>query len=442
VSWIDRQLEGFGAQIASYESERAWTYSDFVAEVRRFKALILAKLTTAPAVIAIQIDDTTQCLASILAIADLRQIALPLSSALIEAEQVKQKQIAGAAWTLHADRLQPYLGETVLSELAMLLSDRGHAGLILFSSGTSGEPKGMLHDLDALLDRYKRVRPREDRTIQLLLADHIGGLDSGFRTLFAGSTLIVPKARTAEAVGAAIEQYSANILPASPTFLNLMLLAHISEKCDCSSLEIIAYGAEPMPAQLLERLGQAFSFANFQQKFGTSETGAIRIKSQGRGSLYFRIDDSDVEWKVLEGELWLKASSRILGYLNADESSLEADGWYRTGDLVAESDGGFLRIIGRASQLINVGGLKVHPAELEQIINEIEGVVACRVYGKPAAVTGQMVACTIVSSSTEDLRSWKRLIRNHCRGRVAAWKIPASVSLSETLDVNHRLKSR
>ena len=118
-------------------------------------------------------------------------------------------------------------------------------------------------------------------------------------------------------------------------------------------------------------------------------------------SVYFRIEDSGVEWRVQDAELWLKTSSRILGYLNADESSLEADGWYRTGDLVEEADGGYLRIIGRRSQLINVGGQKVHPAEVERVIAEIEGVEACSVYAKPAAVTGNMVACAIVTSARE-----------------------------------------
>ena len=335
-------------------------------------------------------------------------------------------------------RSQPPIASA--SKLINQLSARGHAGLILFSSGTSGEPKGMLHDLNALLERYREVRPRADRTVQLLLADHIGGLDSAFRTLFAGSTLVVPEARSAVAVGEAIERYNVNILPASPTFLNLMLLAHVTEKFDCSSLEVIAYGAEPMSARLLGRLVKAFPNAAFQQKFGTSETGAIRIKSQSTDSVYFRIEDSGVEWRVQDEELWLKTSSRILGYLNADESSLEADGWYRTGDLVEEAEAGYLRIIGRRSQLINVGGQKVHPAEVEQVIAEIEGVEACSVYAKPAAVTGSIVACVVVPSSNQDLRTWKRLIRQHCRGRIADWKIPVAVELRAELSMTDRLK--
>ena len=440
MSWIDQQFAEFGAKLACYENGRTWTYADFVAEVDRIEALLSPAMGQAPAVIAIQTAGTMHALAAVLAIVRLKQVALPLSSEMPMAEQVEQQRIAGATFVLSAEGLRSQPPIANASKLINQLSARGHAGLILFSSGTSGEPKGMLHDLNALLDRYREVRPRADRTVQLLLADHIGGLDSAFRTLFAGSTLVVPEARSAVAVGEAIERYNVNILPASPTFLNLMLLAHVTEKFDCSSLEVIAYGAEPMSARLLGRLVKAFPNVAFQQKFGTSETGAIRIKSQSTDSVYFRIEDSGVEWRVQDAELWLKTSSRILGYLNADESSLEADGWYRTGDLVEEAEAGYLRIIGRRSQLINVGGQKVHPAEVEQVLSEIEGVDACAVFGQAAPVTGSMVACEIVTASSQDLRAWKRLIRSHCRGRLANWKIPVAIELRAELSMTDRLK--
>lgn len=440
MSWIDQQFVGFGDKVACHEGGRTLTYADLVTEVDRLEVLLSPAVGSVPAVIAIQMASTLHALAAVLAIVRLKQVALPLSPEMPMVEQVEQQRIAGATFLLSAEGLRSQSMKVAPSKLIDQLSKRGHAGLILFSSGTSGEPKGMLHDLNALLDRYGEVRPRADRTVQLLLTDHIGGLDSAFRTLFAGSTLVLPEARTAVAVGEAVERYDVNILPASPTFLNLMLLAQVAEQFDCSSLEVIAYGAEPMSARLLGRLLEAFPNAAFQQKFGTSETGAIRIKSQSTGSLYFSIEDSGVEWRVHDEELWLKTSSRILGYLNADESSLEADGWYRTGDLVEEAEGGYLRIVGRRSQLINVGGQKVHPAEVEQVIAEIEGVEVCSVYAKPAPVTGSMVACVIVTSVGRDLRSWKRLVRQHCRGRIANWKIPASVELRAELSMTDRLK--
>ena len=101
------------------------------------------------------------------------------------------------------------------------------------------------------------------------------------------STLVIPDQRTPESASAAIAAHQVNILPASPTFLNLMLLAHAHEAHDCSSIEIIAYGAEAMPQPLLDRIADAFPNAQLQQKFGTSETGASASKAhRGKASSF------------------------------------------------------------------------------------------------------------------------------------------------------------
>ena len=440
MDWIDDKFVDYAKKPACYEAGRCWTYQDISTETDRLANWIATIVAPAPAVIAIRLSCTPKAIAALFAVKRCRQIALPQYTDMPMAEQKEQQRIAGASFLLNEEGIEPLSSKAEESSLIHQLAERSHSGLILFSSGTSGEPKGMLHDLDALLDRYQTVQPRADRTLQLLLTDHIGGLDSALHTLFAGSALVIPEARTALAAGAAIEQHRVNILPASPTFLNLMLLAEAANKFDCSSLEIIAYGAERMPKELLARLSKTFPHSQFQQKFGTSETGTIRIRSQDTKSVCFRIDDPGVEWRVQDGELWLKTGSRILGYLNAEDTSLEADGWYRTGDLVDELKDGYLRIIGRCSDVINVGGQKVHSTEVEQIISEIEGVAACYVFGKPAAITGNVVACRIVTTTDADLRSWKRKIRRHCHDRLAGWKIPAVVELSNELSLTNRLK--
>ncbi len=415
MNWIRTKLEAFADRIACHEAGRAWTYADFLSLIDQAADELPH---TDPDVIEVANESTIEGLATLLAIAERGHIALPLPPDIPAAERERMRKVATAS---------------------PLYDQLEGSGLVLFSSGTSGEPKGMLHNFDALLDRYERLKPRDDRSLLLLLIDHIGGLDSAFRCLFSGSTLVIPESRTPEAAGAAIAQHKVNVLPASPTFLNLMLLAHIPEAHDLRSVEIVAYGAEAMPQTVLHRLAKAFPNAQLQQKFGTSETGAVRIKSADNESLFFRIEDSDTQWKIVDDQLWLKTPSRILGYLNAADDYLEADGWYATGDLV-ESDGAHIRIIGRVSALINVGGQKVHPAEIEAVLREIEGITACTVYGKADPITGSAVACDIVVSEEKDLRAWKRTIRNHSRGKLAPWKIPSNVAVVDTIGVNRRMK--
>jgi acyl-CoA synthetase (AMP-forming)/AMP-acid ligase II len=416
MTWIRAKLAAYADRTACHEAGRAWSYSEFLELIDQAAARLPSKRA---AVVEVQPATTIEGLATLLAIAERGHIALPLPAELTAAERSKMRQVAASS-PLY-DRL-------------------AGSGLVLFSSGTSGEPKGMLHNFDALLDRYQNIRPRRDRCLLLLLIDHIGGLDSAFRCLFSGSTLVLPATRTPEAAGAAIAAYKVNVLPASPTFLNLMLLNGIATAQDLSSVEIIAYGAEAMPQTVLHRLAAAFPHAQLQQKFGTSETGAIRIKSANNKSLFFRIQDSDTQWKVIEDELWLKTPSRILGYLNAEDGKLEADGWYRTGDLVETDAHENLRIIGRTSALVNVGGQKVHPSEVEAVLNTIKGIEAVHVYGQEDPITGSKVCAKIAISEELDLRAWKRTIRSHCRGKLAPWKIPSSIQIVESIGVNHRMK--
>ncbi|MGB0257550.1 MAG: AMP-binding enzyme, partial [Coraliomargarita sp.] len=175
---------------------------------------------------------------------------------------------------------------------------------------------------------------------------------------------------------------------------------------------------------------------------GTSETGAIRIQSTNTDSLFFRIKDRDTEWKVNEGELWLKTPSRILGYLNADGSALEAGGWYRTGDLVEQSNDGSLRITGRASDLINVGGEKVTPGEVETAVLQLPEIEACTAIGEPNAITGQSVAVKIVTSPDTDRTELKRRIKKHCRSTLSAYKVPTKIYFNEQIELSARHKKQ
>ncbi len=451
MDWILNKLETFGSRIACLENDERIDYAAINIRVSKARRTLQDEQKRSSSVIAIQTTSVTDGIAALIAIACEKKIALPLPTHLSAEETKFQLEATGCETTIQSNEKHEFSVETSRPQrttntpalVNRFTSNQNASGLILFSSGTSAEPKAMLHNFDALLNRYNKLNQRSDRSLLLLLIDHIGGLDSAFRTLLSGSTLIIPKERTPDAVGRAIATHRATILPASPTFLNLMLMAHTSEHYDCSSLEIIAYGAEPMPEPLLSRLNSTFPRIDLQQKFGTSETGAIRIKSSGSDSLFFKIADRDTQTKILDGELWLKTPSRIIGYLNADESSLEANGWYRTGDLVEEGPNETIRIIGRESAIINVGGQKVHPSEIEAIITNLPEVRGCHVFAEIDPITGSRIACEIVTDTedTKELRDWKRLIRNHCRGKLAPWKIPSKLTLTGTLHMNERLKA-
>jgi acyl-coenzyme A synthetase/AMP-(fatty) acid ligase len=276
-----------------------------------------------------------------------------------------------------------------------------------------------------LLASYESRHESDLAMLALLGFDHIGGLNTLLNTLAAGSLLAVPTSRSPADVAATIARHHVAILPASPTFLNLLLAAGVS--ADLSSLRVITYGTEPMPESLLLRLKAAFPRVRFIQTFGTSETGITRTVSPEAGSTFLRFEDPDIEWKVIDDELWLRSRTQIAGYLNASNERFTADGWFRTGDKVEQGPNGTIRILGRMGEMINVGGEKLMPAEVESVVLGVPGVADCRVHGEAHPLTGQTVAVDVVSFTT-DQEALRSAIRIACRERLARHKIPTRVT--------------
>ena len=184
------------------------------------------------------------------------------------------------------------------------------------------------------------------------------------------------------------------VLSTSPSFLRLLWASGAAEGRDLSSLEIVTYGSEPMDAPTLARIHGLLPHARISQKYGTTETGAPRTVSQSSDSLWVKIQDDGVETQIRNGILWLRSESQFLGYLNAPDS-FDSEGWYCTGDLVDER-GEWIRIRGRESDLINVGGEKVSPLEVEQVILELDEIVSVAVCGTPNPLLGQVVTALVV----------------------------------------------
>src|SRR5436189_138569 len=142
---------------------------------------------------------------------------------------------------------------------------------------------------------------------------------------------------------------------------------------------------------------------------------------------FVKLGNSGFEHKILDGVLWVRSASAMLGYLNAP-SPFDADGWFNTQDLV-ERDGEYIRILGRKSELINVGGEKVHPTEVENVLLQIDNVKDVTVRGQPNPITGEVVAAKITPLGPEDPDTLKRRVRQFCHARLERYKIPAVIEV-------------
>jgi acyl-coenzyme A synthetase/AMP-(fatty) acid ligase len=317
------------------------------------------------------------------------------------------------------------------------LAAAGRPGLVLFSSGSTGRPKAMLHDFDRLLEKFVQPRPGS-RILSFLLLDHIGGINTLFHGLANGGTVVTTSDRTPAMVCRAIERCRVEVLPTSPTFLNLLLLSEEYLRHDLSSLRLITYGTEVMPVSTLARLREVFPGVRFQQTYGLSELGILRSKSRDDGSLWVKVGGEGYETKVVNGILWIRTKASMLGYLNAD-NPFDPEGWFNTQDAV-EQDGEWLRFLGRTTEIINVGGQKVYPAEVESALLDMDGVLDVTVRGEPNPIVGQCVVARVNLRRPESAADFKARMRRHCQGRLAPHAIPVKVEITESEQFNVRCK--
>ena len=193
-----------------------------------------------------------------------------------------------------------------------------------------------------------------------------------------------------------------------------------------------------MPESTLRKVSEKFPNVRLIQKFGTTEVGTLRSQSRESGSPWVRMGGEGYEVRVVQGLLEIKASSAMVGYLNAPDPFTD-DGWFKTGDAV-EVDGDYMRILGRKSEMINVGGEKVYPAEVEGVLMQIPGVIDASVTGEPNPITGSMVVAQVNLVEPEEPALFRKRMRTFCREHLASYKIPAKIEILSTISHSARFK--
>jgi acyl-coenzyme A synthetase/AMP-(fatty) acid ligase len=286
--------------------------------------------------------------------------------------------------------------------------------LVLRTGGTTGAPRHVVHSINSLMDRYRVLERPEQRLVVLYGADHIAGLDAFFQALHRGATLVVPDGRDAHSVVQAIEQHQVDVIPATPTFLQFLLLGGSLDNRKLSSVKAIPHGAEPMPHALRLRLKVVFPNARLLHRFGLTELGALPVRVDDEDPDALFLDEAGFDWKVEEGELWIKSPSRMLGTI--EEGPVEpGQHWHRTGDLAELTPRGSVRILGRREAIINVGGEKVIPEQVETLILGQDGVLDASVCGVPNPLTGQAVTAKVVFAGEPDSMGLLRALRSAIR---------------------------
>ncbi len=329
-------------------------------------------------------------------------------------------------------------GQKATHELISHLKTKQHPGIIIFSSGTTGTPKAAIHDFTSLLDRYSKPG-KAYRSIVFLLFDHWGGINTLLHVLSKGGTACFIETREPDAVCEFIQDYKVDLLPSTPTFLNLLLLSKAAQTYDLSSLKTITYGTEPMHETTLKELNRILPNVKLKQTYGLTELGVMQTTSKSDDSLWLKVGGEGYETKIVNNILFIRTKSSILGYLNA-ENPFDSEGWYNTGDLV-EVDGDWIRFLGRDSDMINVGGQKAFPAEIESTLLSCSIVGDCIVFGEKNPFTGMHVACDVLlNNSSIDINEARNIIKNHCKGLLDSYKIPVRINFIDKSKISERFK--
>ncbi|MCW6035951.1 fatty acid--CoA ligase family protein [Spirulina subsalsa FACHB-351] len=382
-------------------------------------------------IVSLEADFSPNAIALFLALLEKGCILVPLTDS-VAAKKIEFRQIAQVEVILTIDEGDNIrllrTNHTVDHEILVNLQEKQEPGLVLFSSGSTGKSKAAVHNFVPLLEKFKVPR-HSFRTLTFLLFDHIGGINTLLYSLANGGFIVTLQDRSPDAICGAIANYQLQLLPASPTLLNLILLSEAYQRHDLSSLEVITYGTEVMPESTLTRLHHLFPKVKLLQTYGLSEVGILRSKSRDSNSLWFKIGGEGFETRIVEGKLEIRAQSAMLGYLNAPNPFTE-DGWFKTGDAV-EVDGEYIRILGRTSELINVGGEKVYPIEVESTLMLMEGIEDVAVNGVSHPITGQIVQARVKLKTSETLPEFRKRMWQFCQDKLAKYKIPQKVVLVE-----------
>jgi acyl-CoA synthetase (AMP-forming)/AMP-acid ligase II len=295
------------------------------------------------------------------------------------------------------------------------------APVLILTTGTTGEQKGVRHNWRRLVRSVRR--PDDQPGTRWLLGynlNQFAGVQILVHALASKATLVSPASLAADDVIEAIRAHAVTHASATPTFWRL--LTGRLDKATAAGLPLrqITLGGEAAPQALIDQLQRLFPGARISHVYAATEVGSVVSVHDGRSGLPLSVLDRDsdapVQLRVVDGELQARSRVGMLGYHRGED---DPGGWRPTGDLV-EVGLDRIHFVGRTSEIINVGGAKVHPLPVEDLVCSVEGVELAAVYGRPNPVTGQILAVDVVASPGANPDALPGRIHEKCRELPAA----------------------
>ncbi len=327
------------------------------------------------------------------------------------------------------------------ARLIQSIPELQEASLLLFTSGTSGRPKGVILSEENLLANAGYVNQAHeisdsDIALCLLPLYHINGLVvTLLAPLVASIAVVMPERFIMAEFWPLIENYRPTWFSAVPTIISKILSEPQPERFRYASLRFARSASAPLPEAVLLEFEERFAIPLIEA-YGISEA-ACQVCSNPLPPARHKLGSVGVpvgnRIKIVDGEVWVSGPNIFRGYLALPEESAEAlhEGWFRTGDLGNVDDDGYLFLTGRKSELINRAGEKIAPREVEEVLHQLSQIESAGVAGIPSAVYGEEVAAFLVLRPGQTISSEE--VSAHCKIRLAPFKVPRSIHFVEEL---------
>ncbi|MBI4311934.1 MAG: long-chain fatty acid--CoA ligase [Chloroflexi bacterium] len=340
--------------------------------------------------------------------------------------------------------------------------------IIMFTAGTTGTPKGVMLTYNSfssyIITNVQPADPEvEERNILTVPLHHIAGMQAVMSAIYGGRTLIIQRQFNPVDWMELVQREKANRAMMVPTMLKQLIDHPDFHKYDLSSLQVITYGAAPMPVPVIREAIRRLPKTKFINAFGQTETASTitmlppedhdlsgpseevekklkRLSSIGKplDDVVVRIVDEngdDVEEGQV-GEIIASGPRLMKGYWNRDDATKETmrNGWLYTGDLGYRDEDGYIFLAGRAKDFIKRGGEMISPDEIEQVLVSHPCVDEAAVIGVQDDYWGERVRAVVVKRPGCEVTEQELI--EHCHERLASYKRPESVVFTNELPRN------
>ena len=367
-------------------------------------------------------------------------------------------------YTYYEDMISSASDEEVFTEI-----DDDDTTILMFTAGTTGFPKGVMLSHNSfsiyVLENVTPADPvSEEKNILTVPLYHVAGIQAMMAAIYGGRTLVMERQfEPAEWMGLVQDEKVGRAMMV-PTMLKQLMDHPGFGNYDLSSMQVITYGAAPMPLPVIRKAMELFPGVSFINAFGQTETASTittlspadhviegteeekekklkRLGSIGRPM-------SDVEMKIIDeegndlpvgevGEIVARGPRAMSGYWKEDEKTaktIDKDGWVHTGDMAYMDEDNYFFLAGRNTDMIIRGGENISPEEVEGVLHEHSKIEEAAVIGIPDDDWGEVPMCIVVLKKGE--KATEAEIIEHCRTALASYKRPRSVSFTDELPRN------